>query len=100
MASISKQPKGRKLIQFVAPDGKRQSIRLGKVPQRTADTVKCRVESLLASKLASHAIEDETARWLKSLDSGLYDKLAGVGLVPKRADKETVQLGAFLKKYV
>lgn len=37
MASISKAPGGRRTIQFVAADGKRRSIRLGKVSQRDAE---------------------------------------------------------------
>ena len=50
MASISRQPNGRRTIQFVAPGGKRPSIRLGKVTQRIAETVKLRVELLVARK--------------------------------------------------
>jgi len=37
MASITKQPNGRRTIQFVGPDRKRRSIRLGKVSQRYAE---------------------------------------------------------------
>ena len=39
MASISKEPNGRRTIQFVAGDGKRRSIRLGKVSQREAEEI-------------------------------------------------------------
>jgi hypothetical protein len=56
MASISRQPNGRRTIQFMAPDGKRRSIRLGKVTQHMAETVKLRVELLVAAKLTGHAI--------------------------------------------
>ena len=34
MASLSKQPNGRRTIQFVGSDGKRRSIRFGKISQR------------------------------------------------------------------
>ena len=37
---ISKDPNGRRTIQFVGSDGKRRSIRLGKVSQRQAEAVK------------------------------------------------------------
>ena len=96
MASISKEPKGRKTIQFVGPDGKRRSIRLGKVSQRTAEAVKVRVEQLATAAISGHAVDDETARWVSKLDSVMSDKLARVGLVPKRAD---ATLGAFLDSY-
>ena len=46
MASISREANGRRTIQFVAPDGKRRSIRLGKVSQRTAESFRERVEQL------------------------------------------------------
>ena len=49
MASISKEPNGRRTIQFVGADGKRRSIRLGKVSQRTAEMVKVKVEALVAA---------------------------------------------------
>jgi hypothetical protein len=52
MASISREPNGRKTIQFVAGDGRRRSIRLGKVSQRIAEEIKVRVEALLAAAVS------------------------------------------------
>jgi hypothetical protein len=100
MASISRQPNGRRIVQFMAPDGKRRSIRLGKSPQRIADTVKLRVELLVAAKLSGHAIDDETSRWLTGLDAALTDKLATVGLVPKREPDPLTTVAGFLTEYV
>ena len=40
MASIGKDPNGYRRILFVAPDGKRKTIRLGRVSQKTAEGVK------------------------------------------------------------
>lgn len=97
MASISHEKNGRRTIQFVGADGKRRSIRLGKVPQRTAEMVKVRVEALNAAAIAGHAIDDETARWLADRDSAMLGKLAAVGLILKR---EAATLGAFLTTYV
>ncbi len=100
MASISRQPNGRRTVQFIAPDGKRRSIRLGKATQRMAETIKLRVELLVAAKLAGHAIDDETARWLAELDDRMTDKLAAVDLVPRREPDPLTTLGGFLKEYV
>ena len=100
MASISRESNGRRTVQFVAPDGKRRSIRLGKVTQRIAETVKLRVELLVAAKLAGHAIDDETARWLAGLEETIIDKLAAVGLVPKRESASVTTLADFLAEYV
>ncbi len=46
MASITRESNGRKTIQFVAGDGKRRSIRLGKTTVRNAEAVRVKVEDL------------------------------------------------------
>lgn len=97
MASISKDPNGRRTIQFVGSDGKRRSIRLGKVSQRLAETVQILVEHLLAARLTGGALDGETARQVANLDAQLADKLAAVGLIPKR---QRATLGAFLDSYI
>lgn len=93
MASISREPNGRRTIQFMDTDGKRRSIRLGKVSQRAAEGIKVKVEGLVASKITGHALDDETARWLTTLG----DDLAAVGLMPRR---ERATLEAFLEGYI
>ncbi len=84
MASIAREKNGTRRILFVAPDGKRKTIRLGKVPQRTAEAVKFRVEHLLAAKLTGHAVDADTARWVAELEPAMADKLAAVGLTEPR----------------
>jgi len=83
MASISKQKNGRRMIQFVGPDNKRQTIRLGKMPQRQADALKIKVEQLVAARISGYAANDETQLWLTRLDSAMLNKLAKVGLIPQ-----------------
>ena len=80
-----------------APDGKRPTIRLGKVSLRVAEAVKFRVEQLLAAKLTRHAVDAGTARWVAELPDALANKLAAVGLLPKR---ESATLGLFLDAYI
>ena len=96
MASISRDPNGRRTIQFVGSDGKRRSVRLGKVSQRTAETIKVKVESLVTAAITS-SMDDETARWVASLDQPLSDKLAAVGLVSLR---RSTTLATFLDDYL
>src|SRR4051812_38354133 len=97
MASITKESNGRKTIQFVASDGKRKSIRLGKAPMKGAEAVRAKVESLVAACLSRHALDDETARWVAAIDDAMADKLAAVELIPKR---ERQTLKAFLDDYL
>jgi len=97
MASISREPNGRRTIQFVGSDGKRRSVRLGKVDQRTAESVKIRVELLNAANIAGHVVDPNTAEWLATIGDDLADKLARVGLAPRR---EAATLQAFLDAYL
>ena len=100
MASIAKEKNGHRRILFVAPDGKRKTIRLGKVSQRNAEAVKVRVEQLLAAKLTGHVLESDAAKWVASLDPALADKLARVGLVDKPTFAEATELEPFITAFV
>ncbi|MFO0969293.1 MAG: tyrosine-type recombinase/integrase [Gemmataceae bacterium] len=102
MASISKSNGGGKTVQFVAPDGKRRSIRLGKAPMKAAETIKERVEYLLAAKRSRLALDAETASWLGSIGDELHAKLARVKLVEARRPKEALdlRLDPFLRAYI
>ncbi len=87
MASISRDPNGRKRILFVAPDGKRKTIRLGKMSIRAAEAVKFRIEHLLAGKITGNAVEADTAAWVASLETAMAGKLAAVGLIDSPESK-------------
>lgn len=101
MASIGKDPNGRKRILFVSPDGKRKTIRLGKSSQKSAEAIKIKIEYLVSSVISGHSWDAETARWVASLSEPLAQKLAAVGLVPKReTQRKTDKLGAFLDSYI
>ena len=97
MASISREPNGRRTIQFVGTDGKRRSVRLGKASQRTAELARGHIESLLAAAKVGHATPPETSEWLAKIDAELHGRLAAVGLVRPR---ETTTLGAMLTRFI
>jgi len=100
MASIARDKNGTRRIQFVAPDGSRKAIRLGKVSQRAAEAVKFRVEQLLAAKLTGHALEADTAGWLTGLDGRMIAKLAAAGLTTAPEAKRVATLAEFIASYV
>ena len=81
MASISNDPNGLRRIQFVAPCGKRKSIRLGKVSMKIAEGVRHRVENLLSSCIANREPSREDAIWLEGIGADLRSKLEAVGIV-------------------
>lgn len=86
MASIGKEAGGRKRILFVAPDGKRRTVRLGKTSIKQAEAFKIKLEALVAASF-SRSMDPETARWVGELPDGMHGKLAAVGLVTPREPK-------------
>ena len=97
MASITRGPNGRRTLQFVGADGKRRSIRLGRCDQRTAESIKVRVELLNAANIAGHVVDASTLEWLTTIGDDLAAKLVRVGLAP-RCEAATLQ--AFLDGYL
>jgi integrase len=97
MASITRQKKGRRTVQFVGSDGKRRSIRLGKASEKVAQGVRVKIEALVAASITGQAFDNETAHWLAAVDTVMADKLAAVGLVPKR---QATALSDFLAGYL
>jgi integrase len=99
VASISRGPNGRRTIQFTGPDGRRKTLRLGKCSQRAAESVKAKVEALVAADLARVAVDNETARWLGEVGAELHGKLVAVGLVKARLEPAPV-LKDFLDAFI
>lgn len=81
MASITNDPGGRRRILFVAPNGSRKAIRLGKCDRKSAEAISRHVEALLTAKIGGQPIPRDTAAWLTGIGAMLHDKLAAVGLV-------------------
>jgi hypothetical protein len=85
MASVIRDPGGRKRLQFVAPSGKLKTVYLGKMELRQAQAIQVKVEAILAAGAAGIPIDGETARWVGGLPARLADKFAKAGLVAQRA---------------
>jgi hypothetical protein len=90
MASISTDGKGNRTIQFVGGDGKRRSIRLGKVAKKTAESLQARIEHLNALVIARFPMDADTATWIGTIGDDLAAKLAAVGLMAERAASLTM----------
>ena len=98
MASKSRNKKnGHWTIQFVGKDGKRRSIRLGKISKKAVESIQCKVESLVEASITGFSVDNDTASWVSNLVERLADKLARVGLIPKR---ERTTLGPFIDSYI
>src|SRR5262245_19762068 len=97
MASISSNKAGNRTIQFIAGDGKRRTVRLGKVTMKLAGEIKLKIEALNAAKVSGLPIDTETARWVGSIGDDLARKLAKVGLTAARG---SASLDQFLREYI
>ena len=102
MASIGCDGGGRRRILFVARDGTRKTIRLGKVSQKVAEGVKVKVEALVAAAITRQPLDSETAAWLAGLDGVLYDRLVAVGLTGAKETRaaQKLTLAQFIDQYI
>ena len=99
MASITKQANGRKTIQFVAADGKRRSIRLGKASVRDAEKFKVRIENLVTATITGHSMVPDTARWIAELDQVMLERLNRVGLI-QGCSRRNLTVAEWIEEYI
>lgn len=99
VASITRQKNGRKIIQFVDVDGKRKSVRLGKVSLDHAETVRTHIEHLVAARLMSEPVSNRTALWFKEISDELKRRISATGIIASVATRET-RLGRFVDYYI
>ena len=71
MAGISKDKNGTKRIVYYGENGKQVPIRLGKIPMKTAETIRIHVENLLTAQASKTSVVSETAQWLAKIDDQL-----------------------------
>ena len=84
MASFSNDVNGNTRILFTGHDGKRYTLRPGKLNKKTANELKLKVEHLNALTVAQLPMDADTARWVANIGDELAAKLAAVGLIPER----------------
>ncbi len=105
MASLNHDPNGTVRIQFVAVDGSRKTIRLGKCSKRDATSIKFRVESLLSACITG-SLDRDTSLWLAEItqrNTELRSKLEAVGLVEKiepEPAKPTETLESHIEEFI
>lgn len=100
MASIATDPAKRRRIQFSDQDGKRQTLRLGKVSMKQCELVRGHVEELANAKAANTAVPKATVDWVAGLGDVLHARLERVGLVEPRIRPNTWTVAAWVRKYI
>jgi integrase len=96
MASLVTTKAGLRRIEF-GPQDDRRIIRLGRMPAKTAQTFKAYTERIIANNATGTPHDDETARWLATLDEKHLAKLRKVGLADG-VGLATVALRPFLDR--
>jgi len=99
MASISRDKGGTKRITFTDSNGKRHTIRMGKINVKAAEAFVARLERLIASVRTGTSIDAQTAQWLSELPEGEYAKLVKVELAEPRIPTQMQTLGGMLDEY-
>ncbi len=95
MASLLKQPGGRKAIQITS-GGKRHTIRLGKITLDQARQVKVWIERL--ARAGASGIEDaEAMKWTTSIDASLRKRMEAAGIIRQAAERHT--LGELVEQF-
>ena len=102
MAHLSFSETGRAQIQFRHPNGKRYTLRLGKVAKRLGESVLFRVRELVAAIRTGQSVSADTAAWLGNVTPQLHDRLVRVGLASPRVDAAPpdVMLDDFVGNYI
>ncbi len=80
MASIAKDPGGRKRIQFFGTDGSRKAVRIGKCTAVQAQAFKTKIEALIVARMQGSVIDQDTARWVADLPDATHAKADRGGL--------------------
>jgi integrase len=98
MASISVNRKtGHKRIIFTNEAGERKALYMGEADKRQMQAVKGHIENILQSLATKSILDGLTARWLTTLDPGMKEKLAAVGLIESPGASK---LGTLLDTYI
>jgi integrase len=100
MATIGTEPNAHRRVLFVAADGSRKTVRLGKCSQRDAETVCRHIEVLAASTIHGQPTPRETAVWITGVAPKLHDRLARAGLVAARENPRRAMLSSFIDEYI
>ncbi|GAB4127875.1 MAG: hypothetical protein Kow0040_01950 [Thermogutta sp.] len=99
MASLAKDGSGWRIV-FTDPDGRRKTLRLGRVDKKAGESIRGHVEALLAAQTAGVPVRQETAVWLGRIGKTLRDRLVRVGLAEAQERAAAPTLGDWIRDYI
>ena len=95
MAGVTRRPNGHRWVTFKAPNGKRQTIRLGAADEQQARNFAGKIDKLLVCKKLGELPDARLMEWLAELDDKIHDVLANCWLVPARGMRTIGELTAW-----
>jgi integrase len=95
MSSITRRPNGHRWI-FYKFQGKRHTLRLGKIDDKLADWVKSQLDRLLEFRQIGMPPDADLSSWLFRLDNRIHSNLVQSGLADPRGPST---LGALIKAH-
>ena len=99
MTTISKHKRGGWYC-FIAIEGKRKTIYLGKVTKAQAEFIRDRINAIQAASRVGMEPDEKTLAWLSRCDRKLIDKLKGFGLLQHWSPPVSMTLGQAWDRYV
>lgn len=100
MASIVTRGNGSREVRFYGTDGKRKTLRVGKINKKATAAIASKVEHLVASKMAGSTPDPEVTRWVAGLDATIHARLVALGIATEREHRAVPTLGAWIKSYL
>src|SRR5207302_6308317 len=95
------QRNGTRVIHFTGADGKRRTLRLGKVPKESAEETRRHVHYLLAAATTDSPLHQSTVHWLAKIGDELHGRLAAVKLTaPRQVTAASPALATFLQSFL
>jgi integrase len=85
---------------YLGDNSRRKRIWLGKMAKQQGETVKSRIEYLIAARENGTSPDPETSRWVATVGDDLHAKLADHALVAAREKVTVAKLAEFLDGYI
>lgn len=102
MATINKDNKGWRIL-VVDHQGKRRTIRPGKIDKKGVQHIARHLDVLVAAKIAGQPFGRQTALWIEEIGNTLHDRLSRLDLITAResdAVSQVILLSEFLNQHV
>ena len=90
----------RRTVQFIGADGKRRSIRLGRVDKRQAESARGFLENLAAARVSGRVPDPATAQWVSALPPAVHKRLVQADLTEPREQEQRPTVAEWVQAFI